>query len=330
MVGSGGDRGSASAAVYGVLMWPLALEDPLGPYVRSGLASFKGWLRRPARPALSLADDDLAHHHRRVPAGPGGERLQPNSRGRSRSGRRRCTCGAPRPTGPLPSHPRRRRPCHRRFLASRGLAIASTPPRRHCRARSTCSSSGFRMRSRPRSMNVGFCRWIRRRARSGDVLDVMVHEPGLGFGEGSLRHNAAAAVHRLMLALLLSRARRVWIVDPRMGRGAAAWTFGRRDLDVLAGCRCRATSRFNALNGQVADRRAELTGTAPTESSSAISAPYPASTRALLRELLPGTAPGRAEPARPAAWPRCRPGARRAARRSLGVAPAPGSMPPLT
>ena len=25
-------------------MWPLALEDPLGPYVRSGLVSVKGWL----------------------------------------------------------------------------------------------------------------------------------------------------------------------------------------------------------------------------------------------------------------------------------------------
>ena len=47
-----------------------------------------------------------------------------------------------------------------------------------------------------RSLNVGFCRWIRRRAGAGDGLDLMVHEPGLGFGEGSLTHDAAAAVHR--------------------------------------------------------------------------------------------------------------------------------------
>ena len=40
----------ASASVYGTLMWPLALEDPLGPYVRSGLGSIKGWLGM--RPAL--------------------------------------------------------------------------------------------------------------------------------------------------------------------------------------------------------------------------------------------------------------------------------------
>ena len=28
-----------------------------------------------------------------------------------------------------------------------------------------------------RSLNVGFCRWLRRRGRSGDCLEVMVHEP---------------------------------------------------------------------------------------------------------------------------------------------------------
>jgi len=81
-----------------------------------------------------------------------------------------------------------------------------------------------------RSMNVGFCRWMRRRARGGDVLDVMVHEPGLGFGEGSLRHNAAAAVHRLMLALLLSRARRVWVAIPAWAEVLRPWAFGRQGL----------------------------------------------------------------------------------------------------
>lgn len=37
--------------VYGALMWPLALEAPLGPYVRSGLVSVRGWLG--VRPALA-------------------------------------------------------------------------------------------------------------------------------------------------------------------------------------------------------------------------------------------------------------------------------------
>jgi glycosyltransferase involved in cell wall biosynthesis len=82
-----------------------------------------------------------------------------------------------------------------------------------------------------RSMNVSFCRWIRSRARSGDTLDLMVHEPGLGFGEGSLSHNAAAAMHRVMLTLLLSEARRVWIAIPAWADSLRPWTFGRGKVD---------------------------------------------------------------------------------------------------
>ena len=78
-----------------------------------------------------------------------------------------------------------------------------------------------------RSLNVAFCRWIRRRARAGDILDVMVHEPCLAFGEGSVRQDVAAAVHRLMLALLLSRARRVWVAIPAWAETLRPWTFGR-------------------------------------------------------------------------------------------------------
>lgn len=81
-----------------------------------------------------------------------------------------------------------------------------------------------------RSMNVGFCRWMRRRAGAGDTLDVMVHEPGLGIGEGALRHHAAAAVHRVMLALLLNRARRVWIAIPAWAERLRPFAFGRREL----------------------------------------------------------------------------------------------------
>jgi glycosyltransferase involved in cell wall biosynthesis len=59
-----------------------------------------------------------------------------------------------------------------------------------------------------RSMNVEFCRWI---ASRNDEIDLMVHEPGLGFWEGGLRHHAVAIVHRVMLALLLRKAARVWM-----------------------------------------------------------------------------------------------------------------------
>ena len=78
-----------------------------------------------------------------------------------------------------------------------------------------------------RSMNVRVCRWIRGRARTGDTLDLMVHEPGLGFGDGALRHDFAAAVHRLMLTILLSRADRVWITIPAWEDLLRPWALGR-------------------------------------------------------------------------------------------------------
>lgn len=78
-----------------------------------------------------------------------------------------------------------------------------------------------------RSMNVGFCRWVRRRARRGDVVDLMVHEPFLAFGEGPLRHDAVAAVHRVMAAMLLGAARRVWVSIPAWTARLRPWSFGR-------------------------------------------------------------------------------------------------------
>jgi glycosyltransferase involved in cell wall biosynthesis len=64
-----------------------------------------------------------------------------------------------------------------------------------------------------RSMNLPFCRWVRGRTRRGDVVDLMVHEPFLRFG-GSCRQYLAAAVHRVMAAVLLRAARRVWLSTP--------------------------------------------------------------------------------------------------------------------
>jgi glycosyltransferase involved in cell wall biosynthesis len=65
-----------------------------------------------------------------------------------------------------------------------------------------------------RALNVGFCRWVRQRARRGDEIDVMVHEPFLPFREGRWRHDIAALVQRLMVAVLLGRATRVWVSIP--------------------------------------------------------------------------------------------------------------------
>ena len=80
-----------------------------------------------------------------------------------------------------------------------------------------------------RSLNVRFCRWIRRRARAGDVLGVMVHEAGLAFREGTVRQDLGAAVHRLMLALLLSHASRVGVAIPAWADVLRPWTL-REDL----------------------------------------------------------------------------------------------------
>ncbi len=62
-----------------------------------------------------------------------------------------------------------------------------------------------------KSLNLPFCLWVRRRARRGDSLDLMVHEPFLPFDRTRLRQNAGALAHRIMLTILLSAADRVWV-----------------------------------------------------------------------------------------------------------------------
>lgn len=63
-----------------------------------------------------------------------------------------------------------------------------------------------------RSMNVGFCLWLRRRSRQrGDQLELMVHEPFLPFQGASWRVKVASLVQRFMMAILLRSASRVWV-----------------------------------------------------------------------------------------------------------------------
>lgn len=81
-----------------------------------------------------------------------------------------------------------------------------------------------------KSLNVRFCRWMRRRAKSGDRLEIMVHEPGLAFRQGTLRHDVMAAIHRLMLTTLLGNAQRVWTAIPAWTERMRPWSLGRRDL----------------------------------------------------------------------------------------------------
>ena len=77
------------------------------------------------------------------------------------------------------------------------------------------------------SLNFGFCAWIRRRAIQGDVVDLMVHEPFLSFAEGSWRQDVAAAAHRVMVMVLLSRATRIWVAIPAWADVLRPYCLGR-------------------------------------------------------------------------------------------------------
>ena len=80
-----------------------------------------------------------------------------------------------------------------------------------------------------RSMNVAFCTWLLGRSLlRGDRIELMVHEPGLGFGEGSWRQNLPAAAHRLMSVILLRSAKRVWISIPRWEKRLRPYCLGRQ------------------------------------------------------------------------------------------------------
>ena len=80
-----------------------------------------------------------------------------------------------------------------------------------------------------RSMNVALCAWLWARAAArGDCVELMVHEPFLAFGEGRLRQNAAALVHRLMTSMLLRAAGRVWVSTPAWERAWRPYALGRR------------------------------------------------------------------------------------------------------
>jgi glycosyltransferase involved in cell wall biosynthesis len=76
-------------------------------------------------------------------------------------------------------------------------------------------------------MNIPFCFWLWRRAAAGDRIELMVHEPYLHLWEGSWRQTAAAAVHRVMTAVLLRAATRVWIAVPAWEPMWKPYAFGR-------------------------------------------------------------------------------------------------------
>ncbi len=74
-----------------------------------------------------------------------------------------------------------------------------------------------------RGINLGFCRWIASRVRSGDTLYLMVHEPCLEPGQRLWKHRFVSLMQRRMVRVLLRSATRVFISIP-------GWESRLRDL----------------------------------------------------------------------------------------------------
>jgi glycosyltransferase involved in cell wall biosynthesis len=83
---------------------------------------------------------------------------------------------------------------------------------------------GFGMRA----MNVSFCLWLSKRARKGDVVEIMAHECFLPFKRFAIKQNIAAVVQRIMTAILLGAADRVWVSIPEWERHWRPLALGRR------------------------------------------------------------------------------------------------------
>lgn len=65
-----------------------------------------------------------------------------------------------------------------------------------------------------RGMNVGFCRWVLGRARRGDEVRVMFHEPYVQFALAHPARNLIAAANRVMAMLLLRAATVAYVSTP--------------------------------------------------------------------------------------------------------------------
>jgi glycosyltransferase involved in cell wall biosynthesis len=77
-----------------------------------------------------------------------------------------------------------------------------------------------------RSLNLPFAFWLWRRAARGDAIELIVHEPYVGFG-GTWRRTFAAAVHRLMTIAVLRAAARVWMSIPLWESRLRPYALGR-------------------------------------------------------------------------------------------------------
>ena len=80
-----------------------------------------------------------------------------------------------------------------------------------------------------RSMNIPFCLWLWKRAAvNGDRIVVLLHERGIPFRQGPWKHDIVAGAHRIMLALTLQAAARVWTPVKAWVKTTRPWALGRR------------------------------------------------------------------------------------------------------
>jgi len=143
-----------------------------------------------------------------------------------------------------------------------------------------------------RSLNVAFCLWLwARAALKGDEIEVMVHEPCLAFGEGTRKQDAAGAAHRLMAALLLRAARRVFVSTPAWEKSWRPYTLG-KDI-AFEWLPVPSTVPVCADAGRTAQVRA-LYGASPRGTLVGHLGTYTPHTKRYLRRLLPALLAGEA------------------------------------
>lgn len=102
-----------------------------------------------------------------------------------------------------------------------------------------------------RSANLPLSWWIWSRAFAhGDSIEIMIHEPFLPMRQKRVRHTALAIAHRLMLAVILRAASRVWLAIPKWEEYCRPYTFGRplcfAWLPVVSNIPVHKTSRSSA------------------------------------------------------------------------------------
>jgi hypothetical protein len=97
-----------------------------------------------------------------------------------------------------------------------------------------------------RSLNLGFCVWVAGRARRGDHVELVVHEPFLDLSVRPVRHLVMALVHRLMTVVLLRAVHRVWVSTPAWESRLRPFALG-RPLEMrwlpVPGCESRRAAK---------------------------------------------------------------------------------------